>query len=1040
MFPRSRPDPPPPRRSTLTHRDPPPLPSFSQAHTSGRLRVASLFSGCGVLDYGLTQAGHEVILQTESEEHAREVLAARFQGIAQPRDPSQVEVLPADTDVLCASVMSAELEGSWRESWSKDSAASKLKQVLRLMKASQRRGSGVPWVLIEASTALLESDGEGVPIVCDLVSEFERLGYRWAHRTVAAAAFGVPDIRPRVLLVGSKHGDPRDVLLAEDAGANGAAFEPPGADQAQAFVFNKRPDGTVRVFSDFVEGFHPREGSCVLTPSGALAPLELHDAERLQGLPPGWTLTARPPAPGMPPADPAPRWAALAASLGCVPAAQWVGSRLANPYKLKHDPATRGDAPFDAPVTVPWPPAAYNVGAGRVSSLVSPFPRATGALPTLGGFVSPPPAEEKVGAAAAVPAPVALECARALRAAGWQPPPSLVAVEVAADAAASAAGVSLSLGHAAGTKRSLAETAAAMATDPAAAAAAAAQQAAALAALAPMMAAAAAAEREIAERAALGGGGEHQGAAGVGAALESAVACASAEGAAAHGEGAPRSKKNKTTHPGNGDAAVNAAAKASSGARRKGSPAAAEAMDVDEKSKANASDSESNPDVNDGSFTVAGITLRDRASAQVVWAKLPGHPFWPGLKVDLERDEVPRETLAMRKHDEALVIFFGENSFGWVREDQVLDFKEAYAEKAREPTRNKARFNSALQEALDDIEKRGVRFVPPAVHQRGKSGGAQHAHEKIEKNAANNKDASGANNANANANAASRETHSGGGAGERRAARSDGGGDKIAAAEANGGALGGTTPATATKREASAGAAPSSSPVTALKPAGSEIPAGANPSSPGAEAMMAAMAAAAEAAVASGATSTEGCVCRVCVGRAERKNGAGAQAVCLRIDAQRAASEHPIGAMLALQGHQSVGQNIEIYWPLDQVHYTAKITSYDPAELQHMVQYDADGVREFLCLWNEDIKAIGDVKESGRSAPSKAREGKAYEEKKEEEEEEEGGEGGEGAETAGAQAGAGDGGDAGAGVEGGEAKGADAEGEDAEAALLMGLQ
>ena len=64
-----------------------------------------------------------------------------------------------------------EMEGSWRESWSKDSAAAKLKQVLRLVKSRP-----VPWVLVEASTALLESDGEGVPIVCDLVSEFERLG------------------------------------------------------------------------------------------------------------------------------------------------------------------------------------------------------------------------------------------------------------------------------------------------------------------------------------------------------------------------------------------------------------------------------------------------------------------------------------------------------------------------------------------------------------------------------------------------------------------------------------------------------------------------------------------------------------------------------------------------------------------------------------------------------------------------------------------------------------------------------------------------
>ena len=44
---------------------------------------------------------------------------------------------------------------------------------------------------------------------------------------MAAAAFGVPDIRPRVLLLGSKHGDPRDVLLTEDAGKM-TSFDPPG--------------------------------------------------------------------------------------------------------------------------------------------------------------------------------------------------------------------------------------------------------------------------------------------------------------------------------------------------------------------------------------------------------------------------------------------------------------------------------------------------------------------------------------------------------------------------------------------------------------------------------------------------------------------------------------------------------------------------------------------------------------------------------------------------------------------------------------------
>jgi hypothetical protein len=68
-----------------------------------------------------------------------------------------------------------------------------------------------------------------------------------------------------------------------------------------------------------------------------------------------------------------------------------------------------------------------------------------------------------------------------------------------------------------------------------------------------------------------------------------------------------------------------------------------------------------------------------------------------------------------------------------------------------------------------------------------------------------------------------------------------------------------------------------------------------------------------------------------------RNKQGGSSNICLRIEAQRKAATHPIGAMLALQGPASVGHTIEIYWPLDQVHYSARITSYDPVELQHMV-------------------------------------------------------------------------------------------------------
>jgi hypothetical protein len=150
----------------------------------------------------------------------------------------------------------------------------------------------------------------------------------------------------------------------------------------------------MRVFSDVAEGFHPSAGSCALTPDGALAPMEVHDAERMQGLPPGWTLTARPgsvnrvtgPGSGNGLETEADRWRALASSLGCVPAARWIGTKLANPYASPYD-ASDAKA-FEAAVVVPWPSAAFNAGDGRKGVASSPFPVEVNVLPTLGAFIS----------------------------------------------------------------------------------------------------------------------------------------------------------------------------------------------------------------------------------------------------------------------------------------------------------------------------------------------------------------------------------------------------------------------------------------------------------------------------------------------------------------------------------------------------------------------------------------------------------------------------------------------------------------------------
>jgi hypothetical protein len=91
-----------------------------------------------------------------------------------------------------------------------------------------------------------------------------------------------------------------------------------------------------------------------------------------------------------------------------------------------------------------------------------------------------------------------------------------------------------------------------------------------------------------------------------------------------------------------------------------------------------------------------------------------------------------------------------------------------------------------------------------------------------------------------------------------------------------------------------------------------------------------------------------------------------------------------------------------------------------------MVTYEADGVREFLCLWKEDVKVLDGTeernKQGGVEAPSAPRAAHAV--------------AGEGAEKKNVNAAGGGGGDA----AGDDARGADASADDADAALLMGLQ
>ena len=105
--------------------------------------------------------------------------------------------------------------------------------VFRLLRASR---SPVPWVLLENVPGLLNwhmrDDPPQPPAITHVVSELERLGYRWAHRVIGLTGFGIPQRRRRVFVVASRDGDPRDVLLAPQAVCLGQCLEmqAPGGD------------------------------------------------------------------------------------------------------------------------------------------------------------------------------------------------------------------------------------------------------------------------------------------------------------------------------------------------------------------------------------------------------------------------------------------------------------------------------------------------------------------------------------------------------------------------------------------------------------------------------------------------------------------------------------------------------------------------------------------------------------------------------------------------------------------------------------------
>ena len=320
------------------------------------MQVAGLFAGIGGFELGLTAAGHKTILLCDNDPHAATILKRRFPDVAYHADVADLTSLPPDTDVVAAGFPCQNLSMAGDKAGLDGLKSSVVDHLFRLL-----RQNPVPWVLIENVYFMLHlAKGAAMERI---LSPLEDLGYRWAYRVVDTRAFGLPQRRRRVFIVATSTGDPRDVLLSDNALTPDR--NPLDMTRPIAFYWTEGKSGNgltadatppLKVGSSLGIPCPP----AVLLPNGRVVTPPIEVAERLQGFRTRWSSPLRGRAGRH-------RWR-LVGNAVSVPIAQWIGHRLSHPKSYDDS----NDSPWDPQQR--WPFAAWNTGDGRFTANLSEFP------------------------------------------------------------------------------------------------------------------------------------------------------------------------------------------------------------------------------------------------------------------------------------------------------------------------------------------------------------------------------------------------------------------------------------------------------------------------------------------------------------------------------------------------------------------------------------------------------------------------------------------------------------------------------------------
>lgn len=172
-----------------------------------KLKVASLFSGCGGSDLGMiggfTYLGKkyhslnfEIVYAADFDQYAVETYNKNFSHKAVQADVTEVDfsLLP-DVDVMIGGFPCQSFSTVNPTKDTNDDRANLYKQIVRFLKMKQPK-----YFICENVKGLLTLQGGA--IIRKIVGEFSEVGYNVCYRLVKAVEFGVPQRRERVIIVG----------------------------------------------------------------------------------------------------------------------------------------------------------------------------------------------------------------------------------------------------------------------------------------------------------------------------------------------------------------------------------------------------------------------------------------------------------------------------------------------------------------------------------------------------------------------------------------------------------------------------------------------------------------------------------------------------------------------------------------------------------------------------------------------------------------------------------------------------------------------